>query len=75
MPEPISIYPNNYLPPATLDAAPFWAIYFVTNTPNVAVAVAVHPSGQTEQWRWDGGQWLGFRRNFGSVVEGDLGGF
>lgn len=50
--------------PAMTDA-PFWAIYLVgTNSANqvtAAVAVAVHPSGLIERFRFDGTNWIGFQ--------------
>lgn len=51
--------------PSTQDA-PFWAVYFVMpgiekNTVSAGVAVAVHPSGLIERFRWDGEQWMGFK--------------
>lgn len=56
--------------------APFWAVYLVQTPPLTAiqtrfglqpqpvaaVAIAVHPTGQLERWRWDGTTWQGFRR-------------
>lgn len=44
------------------DEAPFWAFYFYTpdQTPAAAVAVAVHPSGLVETFRWNGSAWHGF---------------
>lgn len=42
--------------------SPFWAIYFVSSgSPALAVAVAVHPNGSTENFRWDGAQWIGYQ--------------
>lgn len=48
----------------SLSAAPFWAIYFVgkraDGSVSAAVAVAVHPSGLVERFRYDGSNWIGF---------------
>lgn len=52
--------------------APFWAIYFVSAPKSKiligknavvasAVALAVHPSGLIEKFRYDGSQWIGFQ--------------
>jgi prepilin-type N-terminal cleavage/methylation domain-containing protein len=52
------------------DYSPFWAIYFVVsssggirqnNEIKAAVAVAVHPSGLVERFRYDDGEWIGFQ--------------
>jgi prepilin-type N-terminal cleavage/methylation domain-containing protein len=51
-----------------INDAPFWAVYFVVpgagpernRAFTAAVAVAVHPSGLVEKFRFDDGQWLGF---------------
>ena len=48
--------------------APFWAIYFTALGPGsgrnrqvkAVVAIAVHPSGLVEKFRYDGEDWLGF---------------
>ena len=42
--------------------APFWVFYFYMpdQTPAAACAVAVHPSGLIENFRWDGTDWRGF---------------
>ena len=49
--------------------APFWAIYFYVpggggilnqQPPKALVAVAVHPSGLVERFRYDDGEWIGF---------------
>lgn len=52
----------------TANDAPFWAIYFVVSggvirgsEPNALVAVAVHPSGLVEKFRYDNGEWIGFK--------------
>ena len=45
---------------AQMTDAPFWAIYFYLPNATAAVAVAVHPSGLIENFRWDGAAWRGF---------------
>lgn len=52
--------------PATASAStnqPCWAIYLIPNstTPDVAGAVAIHPTGALELWRWDSSGWRGFQ--------------
>lgn len=53
--------------PATASAStsqPCWAIYLIPNltTPDVAGAVAIHPTGAIELWRWDSAAgWRGFQ--------------
>lgn len=42
---------------------PFWAVYFVAEGQQAAVAVALHPSGLIERFRYDPAQgWRGFAR-------------
>ena len=44
------------------NAAPFWALYAISGDQQAAVAVAVHPGGVFEDWRWTGGAWQGFQK-------------
>ena len=65
-----SAYPDDAVTNETPNAndAPFWAVYFTALGPGTVrnrevtaiVAVAVHPSGLVEKFRYDGGEWLGF---------------
>ncbi len=46
--------------------APFWSIYFILPSadgelPKAAIAVAIHPSGLIERFRFDGSDWIGFK--------------
>jgi prepilin-type N-terminal cleavage/methylation domain-containing protein len=57
------------------EGAPFWAVYFVqfkkgsaekkggvvSSDVNAAVAIAIHPSGLIERFRYDGNEWIGYK--------------
>lgn len=63
-------YPDGAVTSVTPNAndAPFWAVYFTALGPGTGrnrqvraiVAIAVHPSGLVEKFRYDGGEWIGF---------------
>jgi type II secretory pathway pseudopilin PulG len=50
-------------PSSTPDSsnAPFWAVYAVSGDRKAAIAVAIHPGGVFEEWRWTGSTWQGFQ--------------
>ncbi len=44
------------------NTTPFWAVYAVSGDRQAAVAVAIHPGGVFEEWRWTGTAWQGFQQ-------------
>jgi prepilin-type N-terminal cleavage/methylation domain-containing protein len=55
--------------------SPFWAVYFVETDYQTAIALAFHPSGLIERWRYDQQTgWQGFDRRRVSGDEPNCGG-